>query len=169
MSRTTPVLFLSMFFALSPMAALADAITTPAPAAAKADVKIKVEAKATEAKTAAEKPDAAPAAADATKPDENIGGLVEEMISAYNGKDWSILAGLSIMLLIWIIKRFIWTSLPVSVLPWLAAGLGVLAAVATALTLGQLWWKAILNGLTTGAAASGLWSLVGKHVFRGNK
>jgi hypothetical protein len=148
----TAIIVMSLCLLFVP-AALADTPPVPAPAAASADVKADV---------------AAPTTPETPAVDENPGEYVEKIIDAYSNKDWGILAGLSIMLLIWIVKRFVWTSLPVSALPWVSIGLGVLVAVATALMAGQLWWKAILNGLTTGAAASGLWSAVGKHVFGSN-
>lgn len=118
---------------------------------------------------------AADAPADAVEPPdvpdigEDVGGFIDELVNAFNAKDWGILAGLIIMALIWILKKFVWKALPLAALPWVSAGAGVAVAVATGLAAGLIWWKAILNGLTVGAAASGLWSLVGKHVFGKNE
>ena len=119
---------------------------------------------------------AAPTAAPATDvvppevPDigEDVGGFIDEIVNAFNAKDWGIFAGLIIMALVWILKKFVWKKLPVAALPWVAAGAGIAVAVATGLASGLTWWKAILNGLTVGAAASGLWSLLGKRIFGKN-
>lgn len=101
--------------------------------------------------------------------EKDPGAYVEKLVQAFNAKDWGIFAGLAIMLSLWILKKFIWKSLPVGALPWVSSGTGVVVAVASGLFVGLIWWKAILNGLTVGAAASGLWSMVGKRVFGANE
>lgn len=99
---------------------------------------------------------------------DDMGGFIEEIVNAFNAKDWGIFAGLIIMALVWVLKKFVWKALPTGALPWVSAGAGVAVAIATGLGAGLVWWKAILNGLTVGAAASGLWSLIGKHIFGKN-
>jgi hypothetical protein len=106
---------------------------------------------------------------DTTLVDEDVSGFVKLMIDAFNAKNWGVFAGLVIMALVWILKKFIWKALPTSALPWVAAGAGIVAAVSTGLIAGVVWWQAILNGLLVGAAGGGLWSLVGKHVFGKNE
>jgi len=105
---------------------------------------------------------------DTTLVDEDVSGFVKLIINAFNTKNWGVFAGLVIMALVWILKKFVWKALPTVALPWVAAGAGIIAAVATGLISGVVWWQAILNGLLVGTAAGGLWSLVGRHVFGEN-
>jgi len=57
--------------------------------------------------------------------------------------------------------------LPAWLKPWIAAGLGVVGAFVAALASGAPWPQALVTGLVTGSAASGLWSLVVKHALTG--
>lgn len=94
--------------------------------------------------------------------------LVPAIIEAAKGGQWSLFASMLIMLLVFLMTKveFIAKALPDAAKPWVAAAAGVLAAVgATAATTGN-WGQAIMSGLVTGAAASGLWELVGKKLLR---
>lgn len=93
--------------------------------------------------------------------------LIPAIIEAAKGGQWSLFASLLIMVLVFLMTKveFIKNALPDSAKPWVAAGAGVLAAVAaTAISTGD-WLQAILSGLVTGAAASGFWELVGKRLL----
>ena len=61
--------------------------------------------------------------------------------------------------------KFIDNLLPAKAKPWIAAVAGILAAVATTVITTGNWLTAVLAGLTTGAAATGLWELIGKRVL----
>lgn len=101
---------------------------------------------------------------------EGLGELVSSLITAAQGGEWSVFVSLVIMVLVFFAQKvpFVRNLLPKAVKPWVAAIAGVLAAVAaTAFTTGD-WFQAILGGLVTGAAASGLWELIGKR-FMGSK
>lgn len=97
-------------------------------------------------------------------PEKDLGGFMVLLLDAFKNKNWGVFAGLVIMLLVWITRKFI-PKMPTSALPWVSAGMGIVASVATDLIAGGTWYVAIFNGLLLGAAASGMWSLVGKHVF----
>lgn len=97
--------------------------------------------------------------------DKDASEILDGIVNAFNAKNWGIFAGFIVMAFIWGLKKFAWKSLSTSALPWVSAAAGVVAAIATSLVAGQIWWKAILNGLTVGAAASGLWSMLGKYIF----
>ena len=108
---------------------------------------------------------------EAPVPPDGLGEMISALIAAAQGGQWSIFASLIIMVLVFLATRikFISDLIPKVARPWVAAIAGVLAAVAaTAFTTGD-WLQAILGGLVTGAAASGLWELVGKHVTGGKK
>lgn len=106
--------------------------------------------------------EAAPAAPD------DLGDMISQIIAAAQGGEWSVFAALIIMILVYLATRvkFISDLLPKAAIPWVAASAGMLAAVASiAFTEGD-WLKAILGGLVTGAAASGLWELIGRQISK---
>jgi hypothetical protein len=101
-------------------------------------------------------------------PSDDLGGMVSLIVDAAKGGQWGVFASLAIMILVFLATKvpFVQDWLPSAARPWVAAGAGVLGAVAaTVLTTGD-WVQAILSGFLTGAAASGLWSLVGRHVLK---
>lgn len=110
--------------------------------------------------------DAAPEATEA--PTEDFGELLNMMIAAAKGGEWSLFVAALIMVLVFLATKikFIDNLLPAKAKPWVAAVAGVLGAVATvAMTTGD-WLQAVLSGLVTGAAASGLWELIGKRILK---
>lgn len=110
--------------------------------------------------------DAAPEATEA--PTEDFGELLNMLIEAAKGGEWSIFVAALIMVLVFLATKikFIDNLLPAKAKPWVAAVAGVLGAVATvAMTTGD-WLQAVLSGLVTGAAASGLWELIGKRILK---
>jgi len=92
----------------------------------------------------------------------------QKLLAAFQSREWGVAVGLILMLIVLFVSRFMWTSLPPSWLPWLSIGLGIAATAGIDLAAGKVWWRAILAGLTTGAAASGLWSALGKYIFGSN-
>jgi len=110
--------------------------------------------------------DAAPEATEV--PAEDFGELLNMLIEAAKGGEWSIFVAALIMVLVFLATKikFIDNLLPAKAKPWVAAVAGVLGAVATvAMTTGD-WLQAVLSGLVTGAAASGLWELIGKRFLK---
>ena len=110
--------------------------------------------------------DAAPEATEV--PAEDFGELLNVLIEAGKGGEWSIFVAALIMVLVFLATKikFIDNLLPAKAKPWVAAVAGVLGAVATvAMTTGD-WLQAVLSGLVTGAAASGLWELIGKRILK---
>lgn len=97
--------------------------------------------------------------------DKDPGGFLQTIIQAVHDKNWSYVVGAVLMFLVWIVRKYFWASLPTAYVPWLAAGLGVIVDVSLSLIANVIWWKAILSGLTSGAAAIALWELVFKHLL----
>jgi len=91
---------------------------------------------------------------------EHTGALVD----AAHSKEWGVLAGLVLMLVVYFVGLF-WSSIPGHVLPWLSIVLGILGTVGIDMAHGLVWWKAILSGLTTGVSATGFWETLGKKIF----
>ena len=96
---------------------------------------------------------------------EEVVGLITALVAAAKGGQWALVAAFGLMVAIWALKTFFWKALPPKAMPWVAAVAGVLLSFAATLQGGASWFQAAVAGLVTGAAASGLWSLVGKHLL----
>jgi len=111
-----------------------------------------------------------PTTAFAQEVDPNdLGELINVAITAAKGGDWSLLISVVLMFLVYLATKvsFIKNWLPKAARPWVVAISGVVLAIAvTASTTGD-WLSAAFNGLVTGAAATGLWELVGKKFLGG--
>lgn len=97
---------------------------------------------------------------------DNVGEIVQALIAAFRAGDWNIVAATVLMLAVWILlKSPVGNAIGSKAKPWIAASMGVVGAVVANFFSGGDWLSAVLSGLTVGAAASGLWSLVGKSLF----
>lgn len=110
--------------------------------------------------------DAAEPAADVSM--DELNQFIQMMITAAKGEEWSIFVAALIMVLVFLATKikFVDNLLPKAARPWVAAVAGVLAAVATTVITTGDWLKAVLSGLVTGTAATGLWELVGKKLLK---
>jgi hypothetical protein len=95
----------------------------------------------------------------------DFAGILGAVFSAFGSGQWVIGSAFIVMLLTAVLdKTFLKNYVPTSVLPWISIGLAIVYSVLISIGIeGVPWWKAILVGLTVGPAASGLYSLVGKH------
>jgi uncharacterized membrane protein len=100
-------------------------------------------------------------------PEADVSAFVEMMITAAKGGEWSLFVAALIMVLVFLATKvkFIDNLLPAAAKPWVAAVAGMLTAVATTVITTGNWLTAALAGFTTGAAAAGLWSLIGKKIL----
>jgi len=91
---------------------------------------------------------------------------VNFMIEAAKNGWWGIFAGILIMLLVFILDKLVGLKKRVGkkAVPWVAAVFGIVAAIGVALTTGVHWGQAILQGLTAGISAVGLWELIFQHI-----
>lgn len=84
-----------------------------------------------------------------------------QLVDAISSKQWGIVIGAAIMLLVWVIRTFAWQSIPSKALPWLATAIGALVGFATAILANPAcWFPAILAGIQAGLAAAGTWGLL---------
>lgn len=97
---------------------------------------------------------------------EGLEEMIQMAIAAAKGGEWSIFVSLVIMVLVYLVTRTkMFSFIKGEAKAWVAAVAGVLGGVAAAyLTTGE-WVPAIMNGLVTGAAASGLWTMLGKKIL----
>ena len=109
-----------------------------------------------------------PKAADKTDPvpedPEEIILLVEQLINAAKGGNWQLFVGLLLTLIVWILRKVnVLAFLPDKAVPWVSAVIGMLGFMGVALASGLDLTTALIQGFLTGAAAVGLWELLGKH------
>lgn len=98
--------------------------------------------------------------------------LLEAIINAAQGGQWSLFVSFLIMFIVYLatkapgIKNFIKGEAKI----WVAAVAGILAAFAGALFEdvadggGVNWLNVVLQGFSVGLAAGGLWSLIGRKI-----
>jgi len=96
-------------------------------------------------------------------PDTDLGGFLGFVVSAFQAHQWGLAAAAVVMLVVWVVGKLLkpdnrW-------LPLVSAGVAVLMGIVTGIAGGVVWYEALFNGLLVGTAASGFWSLVGKHIF----
>jgi UDP-N-acetylmuramyl pentapeptide phosphotransferase/UDP-N-acetylglucosamine-1-phosphate transferase len=96
--------------------------------------------------------------------------LLRWVVEQFKQKNYVPGMGGVVMVLVFFARMFLLKRLNSNVLPLVSAGLGVLLACGVnlaGLAVGSQpmdWLSALAMGLTTGAAASGFWSLVGKKL-----
>ena len=135
----------------------ATAETTGATAEGTETTVVKAEAKADEAKA-----EAKPAEPETASEAWAIGKM---MIEAFKSKNWGLAVGLLLMLLVFVLRKTpVLAKVPTKAMPWVAAALGIVGSVSTGLASGVLWYEALIHGVFLGAAATGLWEMIFKHV-----
>lgn len=136
-------------------------------AEAKEEAKVdeKADAKAEE-KGTGEAPEGE-ATEDAPPTDEELMDAGKELIAAAKAGNWALTVSLGIMIILGLARRFnIISKLPSKAMPWVSAAFGILAAIGDALySGGEITWERIATGFLAGAAASGLWGMIGKHIL----
>lgn len=95
------------------------------------------------------------------------------LIEAAQGGKWSLFVSLLIMMLVWLATKapFFKKWIKGEARIWTAAVAGVLGSFATSVYVSATgdgsvdWLQAVLQGLGTGLAAGGLWSLIGRKIM----
>jgi hypothetical protein len=90
--------------------------------------------------------------------------LVKNLFSAYNVGSVVLFVSAALMVIVFILNAMFGDHVPSKFKPLFASVLGVVSAVAVALTTGVEWYLAIAAGLLLGTSAGGHWSLWGKFV-----
>ncbi len=160
MRFTNFALVLLLLLAPASVALAQDAGPAPAPAAAT------VEADASAPSDTATATTEAPEAPAPPETVEDAAESVDFLVSAAKGGHWSLFLGALLSLLVWFLTRFVKLKDRVGskALPWVAAGLGVVATMGISLSSGLPLVEGLVQGCMTGAASVGLWELVFKHV-----
>mgnify|MGYP006995586283 CR=1 FL=1 len=105
---------------------------------------------------------------DAPKTDAEAAALVKLLIDAAKSKNWPLFAGLFVMLFLYVAERFgkLRQRVGSKLWPWFGAGIGIAASIAAGLVANIPWQEACLQGFIAGAAATGLWEMLGKHILK---
>jgi hypothetical protein len=129
-----------------------------ADAAPKADAAVK----------AAPAPAPAPAPA-ASQPAIDPGKVVTDLFAAAKAKEWRVVVGLVLTLLIWGYRRFVNDFVAKKVgkyAPLIVVGLGLLSSLAFELIKSPFSWSSFLvGGLLTSATAITFWSTLAKFIL----
>lgn len=90
------------------------------------------------------------------------------IIEAARAGNWGLLAASVLMIMVWVLRRFVWTSINADWLPYVTVGVAAVvswsgAVISGAAVLDALWVAA--GGLFAGLSAVGLWELLGKKIL----
>jgi hypothetical protein len=97
--------------------------------------------------------------------EDRTSDIIATAIEAYQTGEWALVAAGAIMVAVWVTRAFILKRIPSNALPWVAGAIGMATSVATELSEGENIYKAVVHGLLVGQAATGMWSMLGKHVL----
>ena len=97
--------------------------------------------------------------------DEDPAAAVSVIVQAFKQGHWSLAIGTLVLLLVWVVRRFLWQLIPKHVLPWLALALAMATTVVVGLIAGVVWWQALIDGLLTSGVAVLFWSTLFKHIL----
>jgi len=97
-------------------------------------------------------------------PDENLGGVIQFLIEAFQGGQFFAVGALILMILVWSSSRIF--KIPSKWLPVLTAACGMLSSLAVELGKADvLIGAAIYKGLLTSGSAAIFWSMLGKNIL----
>ena len=87
-------------------------------------------------------------------------------VNAFRKKKYGVFTGILLMLMVFGLRRTKMAArLPKEYAPWIACGLGILFSIGTVLAADRPPLTAITHGFVLGAAATGLWEMVGKYLL----
>ncbi len=101
---------------------------------------------------------------------EDVPGLISVLVQSVKDKNYQLMVAMIVLLLVLAVNTLLLKFKILSdkarklALPWIAAGTACLMVFASTLLAGGDWGTALLTGFATGAAATGLWELVFRHV-----
>ena len=94
---------------------------------------------------------------------------VSALVKAIQSKNWPVVAGLILMLLVFVANKFgLKDKVGAKAIPWVSLVIGVFATSGMALASGVAVTEALIQGLSAGLAAVGSWETLFKHILGGS-
>lgn len=86
---------------------------------------------------------------------------VNEIVEAAQQGHWLVFAGMLLSLIVQVARKVVPAikKIPKKYLPWIVAGIGVIAAGATVLAVGGTWVAALNSGIEAALSALGTYAL----------
>ena len=91
--------------------------------------------------------------------------MLGDVYQAVKAGNWGLAISLFLMLLVWAARMFLLPKLNPQAVPLVVAILGVIGGISSGIAGGAPVVASILMGLFVGAAASGLWEQIFKHIL----
>jgi len=82
------------------------------------------------------------------------------LVEAVQSGNWTVAVALGLTLLIFVVRKYLWKSIPKKAIPYVTLGLATAAEVAVALYAGAEPLTAVLSGVMLGLAAVGGWEFI---------
>ena len=100
---------------------------------------------------------------------EGAFGVVSDLIKAVTDGNWTLVASLALMLIVFVVRNYLWKQITKEWIPIATVLLGAGTYVSGALATGVSPLQSILQGLAAGVAAVGLWEVwkAGKRLIKG--
>lgn len=94
------------------------------------------------------------------------------MLQSIQDRNWPIVVALGLMLVVWALRNVVRDRIPKEYLPFLTLSIGVCTAVSLRVSqqveMNHTWWHGVIQGLvegiTTGLCAMGVWSVGAKKL-----
>ena len=91
--------------------------------------------------------------------DPSVAG--ETLIDAIKSGQVTIAIGAGVMLVVWILRAFVFPNVSTKALPWIAVAIATLGTLAVALVSDPAQWiQALIQGVLAGIAAAGTYGLL---------
>ena len=97
-------------------------------------------------------------------PDENLAGVIDFLVKAFQGGDWFAVGSVVVMLAVWASSKFVKDA---KWLPLVSAGYGMAFSLVLsfATSQGAPWYIALYKGIVTSGGAAIFWSTLGKRAL----
>lgn len=100
---------------------------------------------------------------------EEAVSTVVAIINAAQSGNWGLMLAGILMLSVWVLRTFLWSSMKKEWIPYITAGTGTAVAFASAVIGGSSLVEALAvaaGGLFAGLSAIGAWEILGKKILK---
>lgn len=94
-------------------------------------------------------------------PEIDPGAAGKGLVGAITGGQWGLVIGFGVMLIVWILRVFVWPNVNPKALPWIAIAIASLGTFSVAMASDpSKWLGALIAGVQAGLAAAGTWGVM---------